>query len=125
MVQILVEDLEKRFRVAERRPGMSGAIIGLIHRKHREVNALHGVSFAIQPGELVGYIGPNGAGKSTTIKILSGILVPSGGRCEVNGLGNFERTSFWRTPVTKCATQDQCVPYYRWVTDYIAVLGGR
>jgi putative spermidine/putrescine transport system substrate-binding protein len=45
--------------------------------------------------------------------------------CEVNGLGNFERTSFWRTPVTKCATQAQCVPYYRWVTDYIAVLGGR
>jgi putative spermidine/putrescine transport system substrate-binding protein len=45
--------------------------------------------------------------------------------CEVNGLGNFEKTRFWRTPVTKCATQDQCVPYYRWVTDYIAVLGGR
>ncbi len=45
--------------------------------------------------------------------------------CEVNGLGNFEMISFWRTPVTKCANQEQCVPYYRWVTDYIAVLGGR
>ena len=45
--------------------------------------------------------------------------------CDVNGLGEFERISFWRTPVTKCKTQDQCVPYYRWVTDYIAVLGGR
>ena len=45
--------------------------------------------------------------------------------CDVNGLGNFEKISFWRTPVTKCATQDSCVPYYRWVTDYIAVLGGR
>ena len=45
--------------------------------------------------------------------------------CDVNGLGEFERISFWRTPVTKCATQEQCVPYYRWVTDYIAVLGGR
>jgi len=45
--------------------------------------------------------------------------------CEVNGLGNFEQISFWRTPVTKCATQETCVPYYRWVTDYIAVLGGR
>ncbi len=45
--------------------------------------------------------------------------------CEVNGLDNFEKISFWRTPVTKCATQDLCVPYYRWVTDYIAVLGGR
>jgi putative spermidine/putrescine transport system substrate-binding protein len=45
--------------------------------------------------------------------------------CEVNGLGNFEKISFWRTPVSNCATQEQCVPYYRWVTDYIAVLGGR
>ena len=45
--------------------------------------------------------------------------------CDVNGLGNFEKISFWRTPVTKCATQESCVPYYRWVTDYIAVLGGR
>lgn len=45
--------------------------------------------------------------------------------CQTNGLGNFERISFWRTPVTRCATQEQCVPYYRWVTDYIAVLGGR
>ena len=45
--------------------------------------------------------------------------------CEVNGLGEFERISFWRTPVTKCKTQETCVPYYRWVTDYIAVLGGR
>ncbi len=45
--------------------------------------------------------------------------------CEVNGLGDFERIQFWRTPVTRCATQDECVPYYRWVTDYIAVLGGR
>ena len=45
--------------------------------------------------------------------------------CKTNGLENFEKISFWRTPVSKCATQEQCVPYYRWVTDYIAVLGGR
>lgn len=45
--------------------------------------------------------------------------------CQTNGLGNFERIHFWRTPVTKCKSQEQCVPYYRWVTDYIAVLGGR
>ena len=53
---------------------------------HRDIVALHDVSFAIEPGELVGYIGPNGAGKSTTIKILSGILTPSSGRCTINGL---------------------------------------
>ena len=45
--------------------------------------------------------------------------------CATNGLGDFERIRFWRTPVSKCKTQDACVPYYRWVTDYIAVLGGR
>ena len=45
--------------------------------------------------------------------------------CDVNGLGNFERIHFWRTPQSKCATQASCVPYYRWVTSYIAVLGGR
>ncbi|MCZ6619382.1 MAG: ABC transporter ATP-binding protein [Gammaproteobacteria bacterium] len=86
MPQIFVENLEKRFRVAERKAGLWGAVRGLVHRRYREVEALHEVSFSIEQGELVGYIGPNGAGKSTTIKILSGILVPSGGRCEVNGL---------------------------------------
>jgi putative spermidine/putrescine transport system substrate-binding protein len=45
--------------------------------------------------------------------------------CETNGAGNFERIKFWRTPVAKCSTQGTCVPYYRWVSDYIAILGGR
>ena len=45
--------------------------------------------------------------------------------CKTNGAEDFEKIHFWRTPVAKCATQDACVPYYRWVSDYIAVLGGR
>jgi ABC-2 type transport system ATP-binding protein len=49
------------------------------------IAALDGISFSIEPGELVGYIGPNGAGKSTTVKVLSGILVPVSGRCEILG----------------------------------------
>lgn len=85
MSQILVDNLEKRFYVAERDPGMWGAVRGLVRRRRREIRALHGVSFSIEAGELVGYIGPNGAGKSTTIKILAGILTPSGGRCLVAG----------------------------------------
>jgi viologen exporter family transport system ATP-binding protein len=85
MPHILVNNLVKTFRVAERRPGLWGAVAGLARRRHRSVRALDGISFAIEPGELVGYIGPNGAGKSTTVKILSGILVPDSGRCEVLG----------------------------------------
>ena len=85
MSQILVEGLSKTFRVAERNPGLLGAVGGLFQRRYRTVDALREVGFAIEEGELVGYIGPNGAGKSTTIKILSGILVPNSGRCEVDG----------------------------------------
>ena len=85
MPQIVVEDLVKTFRVAERGKGTLGALAGVVRRRHRTVRALDGVSFTIEPGELVGYIGPNGAGKSTTVKVLSGILVPDSGRCEVSG----------------------------------------
>jgi ABC-2 type transport system ATP-binding protein len=86
MAQILVENLVKTFQVAERRPGMWGAVRGLAHRKYRTVRALDGISFTVEPGEFIGYIGPNGAGKSTTVKTMSGILVPNSGRCEVMGL---------------------------------------
>jgi ABC-2 type transport system ATP-binding protein len=85
MGQILVDNLVKVFHVAERAPGTWGALRGLVRRRHREVRALDGVSFALEAGELVGYIGPNGAGKSTTVKTLAGILVPDSGRVEVLG----------------------------------------
>ena len=85
MPQIVVDDLRKSFRIAERTPGIWGALRGIMHREYRTVNALDGVSFEIEPGELVGYIGPNGAGKSTTVKVISGILVPDSGRCEILG----------------------------------------
>jgi ABC-2 type transport system ATP-binding protein len=85
MAHIVVENLVKTFEVAERQAGMWGAVRGLVHRTHRTVHALDGISFELKPGELVGYIGPNGAGKSTTVKTLAGILVPTSGRCEVLG----------------------------------------
>ncbi|WP_017237094.1 ABC transporter ATP-binding protein [Streptomyces sp. SS] len=59
---------------------------GLIRREKREVRAVDGISFGVDRGEMVGYIGPNGAGKSTTIKMLTGILTPTGGRLRVAGI---------------------------------------
>lgn len=85
MSHIIVENLIKTFHIAQRQPGVWGALRGVVHRKYRQIAALDGISFAIAPGELVGYIGPNGAGKSTTVKVLSGILVPDEGRCEILG----------------------------------------
>lgn len=86
MPQIVVERLTKSYFVAERAPGLLGAVKGLIHRRRRRIEALTDVSFSLARGELLGFIGPNGAGKSTTIKILSGILRPDSGRVEVDGL---------------------------------------
>jgi ABC-2 type transport system ATP-binding protein len=80
---IVVDSLTKSFRVAER---SSGTVSSLFLRRHRIVQALRGISFNLNEGELLGLIGPNGAGKSTTIKILCGILEPTAGRCEVGGL---------------------------------------
>ena len=90
MAQIKVENLSKIYRVAARDPGLAGAFRGLFHRQHKEIAALDRVSFALEEGELLGFIGPNGAGKSTTIKILSGILRPSAGHCDVGGLVPWE-----------------------------------
>ena len=76
---IEVRELTKEFRTFRRREGVLGALENLFVREHVTVHAVDRVSFTIEPGEMVGYIGANGAGKSTTIKMLTGILVPTGG----------------------------------------------
>ena len=83
--QISVENLNKSFKVPVRKGGLFGPVRRFVKREHRQIQALRDISFEIQEGELVGYIGPNGAGKSTTVKIMSGILVPDSGKCEVLG----------------------------------------
>ncbi|HEY3999900.1 MAG TPA: ATP-binding cassette domain-containing protein [Candidatus Xenobia bacterium] len=82
---VVVEHLSKRFYVYRQGSGRWAALRHMVMPERRAVDALVDVSITITRGELVGYIGPNGAGKSTTVKILSGILVPDGGRCEVMG----------------------------------------
>jgi ABC-2 type transport system ATP-binding protein len=82
---IYVKDLCKHFRTFHRREGVWGSIQNLFIRDYKTVAAVDRVSFSIERGEMVGYIGPNGAGKSTTIKMLTGILVPTSGEIRING----------------------------------------
>ena len=83
---IQVRDLTKTFKIYRNHKGYLGAFRNLFDRKFDLVHAVESVSFEVLPGELVGYIGPNGAGKSTTIKMLTGLLVPTSGELSVNGL---------------------------------------
>jgi ABC-2 type transport system ATP-binding protein len=82
---ISADGVSKRFRQHKRFPGFSGALRSLVTRDFTEVVAVADVSFEIGQGEAVGYLGPNGAGKSTMIKMMTGILVPSGGDVRVLG----------------------------------------
>ncbi len=80
-----VDGLEKVFDVPEREPGLLAATKSLVRRKTRAVRAVDRISFGIAPGEIVGFLGPNGAGKTTTLKMLSGLLYPTGGEAHVLG----------------------------------------
>ncbi len=82
---ITVRHLHKDFQLFKHHRGLMGAFRNLVTREFRTVNAVNDVSFSIERGELVGYLGPNGAGKSTTLKMLTGILVPTRGEACVNG----------------------------------------
>jgi ABC-2 type transport system ATP-binding protein len=83
---IRADRLTKNFRTLHRKDGVLGTLSSLFSRRYELKEAVRDVSFELEAGELVGYIGPNGAGKSTTIKMLTGILVPSSGECVVNGI---------------------------------------
>jgi ABC-2 type transport system ATP-binding protein len=83
---IEVQDLRKEFRVFQHREGVWGAFRDLFGRNYRTLAALDGVSLSVEEGEFVGYIGPNGAGKSTTIKMLTGILMPTSGCIQAAGM---------------------------------------
>jgi ABC-2 type transport system ATP-binding protein len=82
---VRVAELRRVFKVPEREAGLKAAVGSLFRRRHREVRAVDGISFDIAPGEIVGFLGPNGAGKTTTLKMLAGLLQPTGGEARVLG----------------------------------------
>jgi ABC-2 type transport system ATP-binding protein len=90
MSLIHIQHLTKQFAVLNRREGLAGAFRDLFSGDYRTVRAVDGISYDIDAGEIVGYIGPNGAGKSTTIKMMTGILKPTGGVIQVNGRPPYE-----------------------------------
>jgi ABC-2 type transport system ATP-binding protein len=86
MTMIEADGLTKTFRVARRRPGLLGGLRSVVDPEVRIVRAVHELSLWVERGEMIGLVGPNGAGKSTTIKMLTGILVPSSGYVRVAGM---------------------------------------
>lgn len=83
---IKVHDLCKTFKIKTKEAGLRGSVKSIIAPSYREIQAVNGISFEVEKGEILAFIGPNGAGKSTTIKMMTGILHPSSGDIEVLGL---------------------------------------
>ena len=97
---IHVADLRKTFFVPVREGGLRAAVRSLIRRENKAIPAVDGISFDIEPGEIVGFLGPNGAGKTTTLKMLSGLLYPTSGDVSVLGFEPSRRQSAYLRLIT-------------------------
>ncbi|AGY58551.1 ABC transporter ATP-binding protein [Gloeobacter kilaueensis] len=107
MAIIRSENLSKVYPVADKEPGLVGTLRHFLRRKYRLVEAVQKVSFAIEPGEVVGFLGANGAGKTTTLKMLTGLIYPSGGSVEVAGFVPFRREAAFLSKITLVMGQKQ------------------
>jgi ABC-2 type transport system ATP-binding protein len=100
MPVISVNSLAKHYQVPTREAGLNAAIKSLVRRTYRAVKAVDGISFSIEPGEVVGFLGPNGAGKTTTLKMLSGLLYPTSGEGRVLGFEPSKRSKDYLRQIT-------------------------
>ena len=107
MAIITARGLRKSFRVAAKQPGLAGTLRHLVRRRWQELDAVREVSFSIEPGEVVGFLGGNGAGKTTTLKLLSGLIHPSGGELEVAGHRPWRRERSFLEAITLVMGQKQ------------------
>jgi ABC-2 type transport system ATP-binding protein len=97
---IVVAGLSKTYQVPEREGGFGAAVRSFVRRRYRDVHAVQEVSFTIGAGEVVGFLGPNGAGKTTTLKMLAGLLHPTGGSARVLGYTPWERNNDYLRTMT-------------------------
>ncbi len=97
---IIVENLSKTYKVTDREGGFGAAVRSFMKRSYKDVKAVQNVSFRIGQGEIVGFLGPNGAGKTTTLKMLSGLLYPTGGTISILGYTPWERQSDYLRAIT-------------------------
>ena len=88
---IKLENVSKEFITAKKYPGFKGAVKGLFSNEKETKKAVDNISFEIEDGEMVGYIGENGAGKSTSIKMMTGIIEPTKGKIEVDGIVPYKK----------------------------------
>jgi ABC-2 type transport system ATP-binding protein len=95
-----VTHLSKYYQVHHKEPGFAGSVRSFFRRQYQTVRAVDDVSFQIRPGEIVGFLGPNGAGKTTTLKVLSGLLYPTGGDVQVCGFRPSDRRDEYLRRIT-------------------------
>ena len=96
MAIIELERLAKSYRVYQKKEGLRASLRGLFRREYREVQAVRGIDLTVGQGEFVAFLGPNGAGKTTTLKLLSGVISPSGGTARVMGHVPWKRENAYR-----------------------------
>jgi ABC-2 type transport system ATP-binding protein len=107
MAIVMARGLRKSFRVADKQPGLAGTMRHVLRRRWINLEAVRDVSFQIEAGEVVGFLGGNGAGKTTTLKLLSGLIHPSGGELAVAGHRPFRRQRAFLEAITLVMGQKQ------------------
>ncbi len=107
MEVVLASGLSKTYRVADKQPGLAGTLRHFLRRRSRDLVAVQDVSFRINPAEVVGFLGPNGAGKTTTLKMLCGLIHPSGGTLQVAGHEPWRRQRAFLERITLVMGQKQ------------------